>query len=177
MTAIDTNGMNLSYQTKSGPSTVRVEFDPPLAGYAEVKPRLIGMKADAEEALGMMKAPQIKTYEPTRSWLTGAGIVGFIIYVTLAPPPAANVPAYWIPGTALRDAVGGTRTMKGVWAFLLVAHFFEALYTLLLVRRHRCGFALGTLYVLTTFVFGQPVWSGFRRQVQAARIDSIMKGQ
>jgi hypothetical protein len=31
-----------------------VPFDPPLAGYEEVKPRLLGMKVDAEQALGMV---------------------------------------------------------------------------------------------------------------------------
>lgn len=46
--------MDLSYQTKSGKNQVRVEFDPPLAGYEEVKPRLLSMKADAEESLGMV---------------------------------------------------------------------------------------------------------------------------
>lgn len=46
--------MDLTYVTKSNstPQPVRVPFDPPLAGYEEVKPRLLAMKADADEALG-----------------------------------------------------------------------------------------------------------------------------
>lgn len=59
MESIDSNGMNLSYVTKKdGPKykgekrVVRVVFEPPLSGYEEVKPRLLGMKADADEALG-----------------------------------------------------------------------------------------------------------------------------
>ena len=50
--------MNLTYKTKTGGSDkeVRVPFDPPLLGYEEVKPRLISMKVDAEEALGMVRA-------------------------------------------------------------------------------------------------------------------------
>ena len=46
--------MKLSYQTKANSSrqSVHVPFDPPLAGYEEVKPRLLSMKADADEALG-----------------------------------------------------------------------------------------------------------------------------
>lgn len=48
--------MDLAYTTKAGESKqVRVVFDPPLAGYEEVKPRLMNMKADAEEALGMVR--------------------------------------------------------------------------------------------------------------------------
>lgn len=47
--------MDLKYTTKGGESKeIRVVFDPPLAGYEEVKPRLLTMKADAEEALGMV---------------------------------------------------------------------------------------------------------------------------
>ena len=50
--------MDLEYKTKDSPNTpqvVRVEFDPPLLGYEEVKPRLLGMKADADEALGTVR--------------------------------------------------------------------------------------------------------------------------
>ena len=49
--------MDISYQTPSSSGTkslVRVNFDPPLSGYEEVKPRLLSMKANAEEALGMV---------------------------------------------------------------------------------------------------------------------------
>jgi hypothetical protein len=51
-------GMNLEYNTKDSPNrsqNVRIEFDPPLLGYEEVKPRLLGMKADADEALGIVR--------------------------------------------------------------------------------------------------------------------------
>ena len=50
-------GMTLTYKTKTGSAEkeVRVQFDPPLSGYDEVKPRLIAMKVDAEEALGMVR--------------------------------------------------------------------------------------------------------------------------
>jgi hypothetical protein len=50
--------MNLEYNTKDSPNrsqNVRIEFDPPLLGYEEVKPRLLGMKADADEALGIVR--------------------------------------------------------------------------------------------------------------------------
>lgn len=48
--------MTLSYTIKgtNDKKIVRIEFDPPLAGYEEVKPRLLNMKVDAEEALGMV---------------------------------------------------------------------------------------------------------------------------
>lgn len=62
MESIDSKGMNLSYVTKKdGPNykgekkVVRVLFEPPLSGYEEVKPRLLGMKADADEALGTVR--------------------------------------------------------------------------------------------------------------------------
>lgn len=48
--------MNLSYQAQDSTkwNDISVEFDPPLSGYEEVKPRLLQMKADAEEGLGMV---------------------------------------------------------------------------------------------------------------------------
>src|SRR6266403_2373351 len=52
--------MDLEYKMKealksSKPQVVRVEFDPPLLGYEEVKPRLLGMKVDADSALGTVR--------------------------------------------------------------------------------------------------------------------------
>lgn len=50
--------MELAYKVRGSVSgqkeSVRVSFQPPLSGYDEVKPRLLGMTADAYEALGMV---------------------------------------------------------------------------------------------------------------------------
>ena len=49
-------GMSLAYQLKNGENgQVHVPFNPPLAGYDDVKPRLLSMKADAQEDLGMVR--------------------------------------------------------------------------------------------------------------------------
>ena len=50
-------GMNMQYLTRGSDvkHLVRIPFDPPLLGYEEVKPRLMSMKVDAEEALGMVR--------------------------------------------------------------------------------------------------------------------------
>lgn len=53
--------MDLAYKVRGSMSgekkAVRVTFQPPLAGYEEVKPRLLSMTADAYEALGMVIPP------------------------------------------------------------------------------------------------------------------------
>ena len=48
--------MTLTYTVKNTKEKkiVQVPLDPPLAGYEEVKPRLLGMKAEAQEGLGMV---------------------------------------------------------------------------------------------------------------------------
>ena len=55
------------------PQVVRVEFDPPLLGYEEVKPRLLGMKVDADSALGTVRPNpySIRFASPPLSNLTG----------------------------------------------------------------------------------------------------------
>lgn len=56
--------MDISYQTPSpgdGKISIRIKFEPPLSGYEEVKPRLLSMKADAEEALGMVNTQAAAT--------------------------------------------------------------------------------------------------------------------
>ncbi|KIJ57956.1 hypothetical protein HYDPIDRAFT_59647, partial [Hydnomerulius pinastri MD-312] len=86
MTSIDTQaavirigqGMNLSYKLKSGEaSSVRVAFDPPLASYEEVKPRLLAMKADSQEGLGMLQTPQITSFRLPTSQVIGSLIFCF----------------------------------------------------------------------------------------------------
>jgi hypothetical protein len=49
--------MDITYTSGSKEEKqIKVMFDPPLLGYEEVKPRMIGMKADAEESLGMVSS-------------------------------------------------------------------------------------------------------------------------
>lgn len=47
--------MTYTLKGQTAPLSVRIPFDPPLLGYEEVKPRLMSMKVDAEEALGMVR--------------------------------------------------------------------------------------------------------------------------
>ena len=48
--------MTLLCKMKSGESrSVRVPIEPPLAGYHDVKPRLLEMKSIAQENLGMVR--------------------------------------------------------------------------------------------------------------------------
>ena len=64
---LSTQGMNISYRTPSSGNekiSVRIEFEPPLSGYEEVKPRLLSMKADAEESLGMVRVAAAATFRP-----------------------------------------------------------------------------------------------------------------
>ncbi|EIW52586.1 uncharacterized protein TRAVEDRAFT_155352 [Trametes versicolor FP-101664 SS1] len=178
MTGIDTKGMNLSYQTKGGATKeVRVVFDPPLAGYEEVKPRLMGMKADAEEELGMVPAPQITSFRFSRNMAYMAAMVAALIYTTFAPAPGSPnySPLYAPAHILLANLPSWVLTFS--WTILVVTHSLESLYTLALCRKHRTGFVLGAQYILTTLAVGFPAWVEMRRQIQEARIESIMKGQ
>lgn len=65
MLSITSDKMQLQYEDASDGQkvkTVDVAFDPPLAGYEEVRPRLLQMKGEAENAIGMAKAPQVDFY-------------------------------------------------------------------------------------------------------------------
>lgn len=66
--------MELTYTTaKSGSSKkeARVLFDPPLAEYGEVKARLLQMKVEAENALGMVRLSSPRTPSPSDVSLKG----------------------------------------------------------------------------------------------------------
>jgi hypothetical protein len=65
--------MILAYEIKgeAGKKEVVVDFDPPLLGYDEVKPRLIAMKAEARDALGMVWLHSLVRVVPTLVPQTG----------------------------------------------------------------------------------------------------------
>ncbi|KII84861.1 hypothetical protein PLICRDRAFT_179191 [Plicaturopsis crispa FD-325 SS-3] len=175
MTAIESKSMTLTYKRKNGQSNVvKVPFNPPLSGYDEVKPRLLGMKAEAQEALGMIKAPQITTFHlPLSVWRLGV-LMALLVYCTLAGTAYSTSPLF-APGRQLVGAVGGWVTVKISWWILGVAHSLEALYTTSLVWRHNAPFPVAAKWVLSTLAFGYPTWSELRKRIQAARIESVMK--
>jgi len=179
MTSIDTKAMMLSYQTKAGSAKkdVRIEFDPPLSGYDEVKPRLLQMKVEAEEALGMAPAPHVKTFRVPFMVLTTASLMGTLSYITWAPGPSS--PYYstlFYPGHAARLALPSW-AVAASWMFLLPTHALEAIYVFTLCRKFTTPFFVGLAYTLGTFAFGFPFLQELRRQAQHVRIESIMKGQ
>jgi hypothetical protein len=142
MTAIDTNGMTLAYTTKKDPNgIVRVPFEPPLSGYEEVKPRLLQMKVDAEDALGMSKSPIVNEFHVSlKDVLAITPAIALLAYTTYAPigGATASTPAWLVPGALLRAAVGEL-VVQGSWALVFVSHSLEAIYTARLCKRHQTG--------------------------------------
>lgn len=179
MAGIDTKGMDLTYTTKSGGSTkaIRVPFTPPLAGYEDVKGRLLQMKVDAEEALGMAKNPTINSFAfPASAWKTTLLIIA-LLYTTYAPDPESPLysPAC-LTAVLIRGALPSWG-LTGIWVFLVAFHSAECVYTYSLCKRHSTPLVPTVLYLLTTLAFGFPAFMDYRKRVQAARIDSIMKGK
>ncbi|KAH7929563.1 hypothetical protein BV22DRAFT_122308 [Leucogyrophana mollusca] len=172
---IDSKGMTLAYKLQSGQDRfVRVEFNPPLAGYEEVKPRMLAMKAEAQESLGMIKAPQLTKLFVPLSIIPSTLFLLTFLYVTLPPP---DTHPFFGPSRWLNDAVGttGMFSKRGVFGLVATVHSLEALYTYSLCRRYVKGALLSMAYVLLTLPFGYPIWAEIRRRVQVARIDSVMK--
>jgi len=171
MTSIDQQAMTLSYKLTASPSndqSLRITFDPSLSGYDEVKPRLLSMKLDAEESLGMVPRPQLKSFHlPVKQIATQTGpLMLFLIYTTYGTSKEIN----W-----LRNIVGGERTIVGVWWFVTIVHSLEGLYTLHLCRKHRTGLVNGLLFVFCTLLVGAPIWVSMRKRIQRMRIESINK--
>ncbi|KIM44207.1 hypothetical protein M413DRAFT_443235 [Hebeloma cylindrosporum] len=172
MTAIDTKSMTLTCTLKdSQKKVVVVALDPPLSGYDEVKPRLLEMKALAQEGLGMIKAPKITKFEfPSRAYSSAAFVllVTYIHFLQGSTSPLAE-PANFL------SSYTGSGNVSLAFYVVLALHTLEAVYTFTLCWRHSTGFVLGTMYVLSTVIGGYPTWSAMRERIQAARIDSVMK--
>ncbi|KZV71496.1 hypothetical protein PENSPDRAFT_664381 [Peniophora sp. CONT] len=176
MVSIDSKGMDLTYVTKSNstPQPVRVTFDPPLVGYEEVKPRLLAMKADADEALGEGKIPQITSFHvPLAVWQTGIALA-LLLYCTYAP---LDDPApWWDPARFLRSTIAQPWVVKGAWGLVFVLHALEGVYVANIARKHRMPLSVAAGYIGGVLLFGFPLLRSLRGRIQAARIDAIMKG-
>ncbi|KAF9467579.1 hypothetical protein BDZ94DRAFT_1185309 [Collybia nuda] len=173
MTEIDSKSMTLGCTMKTGEKkVVRITLNPPLSGYDDVKPRLLEMKAIAQENLGMIKTPTISSFQWPGEVLGSGLLVGTIAYFALSPSNSSFSP--FALAQIGYNKIGRTPFTYALY-FVYVTHVLESMYTFTLCRKHKTGFFVGSAYVLATLVFGFPIWSDFRKRVQAARIDSVMK--
>ncbi|KAH6902608.1 hypothetical protein BKA70DRAFT_1110166 [Coprinopsis sp. MPI-PUGE-AT-0042] len=185
MTSIDCNKIVLKCTPKSKSKQdfdVVVPIEPPLSGYDAVKPRLLEMKALAQEGLGMIKAPKITAFYPPSKVnyaLASAVLVPLSALAYFAPSnptPGSLAETALVPIYFLRNLLG-ERAMATQFGILVALHTLESLYTFSLCWRHSSGFFLGAQWVLSTFFLGLPIWSELRKRIQDARIDSVMKVQ
>lgn len=193
MTSIDTKGMTLRYKFKSGGvSQVVVLFQPPLAGYDEVKPRLLSMKADAQESLGMIKAPHLTTFNFSLPMVYSFFIILCCCsYLTVYPSPGTSfqipltnfeIPAsildvFFAPIRTFVDVTGCRPSVGMVAGTISVIHAIESLYTWSLCKRYVRGWSVKAAYVASTFIVGTPAWMDIHRRVQRKRIESVMKAE
>lgn len=173
MTSIDIKSMTLTCSLKNGAKkVVRVPIEPPLKGYDDVKPRLLEMKAIAQEKLGMIKTPQVEGFSLGSDAAISLLICAPIFFVGFAP---LDNPSPIFDFARYVHAQVGTSLAQNIGRILLGLHSLEALYTASLSRKHVSGFFAGTAYALSTVLLGFPVWAHLRKRIQAARIDSVMK--
>jgi len=132
------------------------------------------MKADADEALGIAKAPQIHHFEmPFQIWITSS-LMLFLIYSTYLPPNSKGV--FWWLARTLRSIEFLDSIVFPAWVFTFIVHSAEGVYAATLMRKHRMTWPIGMAWVISTTIFGFPVLMRLRRLVKQARIESIMKG-
>ncbi|KAJ7187015.1 hypothetical protein C8R46DRAFT_1058590 [Mycena filopes] len=173
MSAIDTKSMTLTCTLKDGSKkAVRVVLDPPLSGYEDVKPRLLEMKALAQEGLGML--PLLTTFHLPRSVLTTLIPIAALFYCTFFPRHSTG--ALFAPARFVHHYVHGT-LLAVIWGFMCSIHAAETVYTVSMMRKHAGNFSTGLGYIAGTIAFGFPIVMDMRRRIQAARIDSVMKIQ
>ncbi|KAJ8595458.1 hypothetical protein M405DRAFT_727982 [Rhizopogon salebrosus TDB-379] len=185
MSSIDSKGMTLLYKLKSGESkTIRVPFDPLLSKYEDVKPRLLGMKAEAQEGLGMIKTPQLTSFRFPRL----GGLISVLCTLTyfyfLSPPPpgttfldipVSTMDALFAPAHVFRSTTGFGLAFGTALAVMGSIHSAEALYSWYLCRHYVKSNLLTAAYVGSTMIFGMPMWVDLKKRVQEKRIESVMK--
>ncbi|KAF5345042.1 hypothetical protein D9758_010429 [Tetrapyrgos nigripes] len=172
MTGIDTKGMNLRCTLKSGQKKeVRVPIEPPLKSYDDVKPRLLEMKAIAQEGLGMIKTPVLSELHIPLSSLEVVLLLSVICYLVFFPQDSGH--PIWGPAKWWYE-IAGEKT-KYALIFFGVCHVFEMMYVTYLSYIYKTGFVNGVIYVFMTLLSGYHIWRDIRKRAQAARINSVMK--
>ncbi|XP_006456581.1 hypothetical protein AGABI2DRAFT_122469 [Agaricus bisporus var. bisporus H97] len=175
MMNIDVQGLLLRCTLKAGGKIdVYIPITPPLKSYEDVKPRLLEMKALAQEGLGIVKPPMVtKFYFPLTALLTISALTAtaFCIYApSLTPRPVlATI-------TFITRLGGLTRSwLEPSFYIGTFLHVPEALYMVHLSRKHQMRFGLGIAYVIATLVCGFPMWVNLKKEIKALRIESAMK--
>ncbi|KAH7909652.1 hypothetical protein BJ138DRAFT_1010402 [Hygrophoropsis aurantiaca] len=170
---IDSQGMTLGYKLASDETahTLHVAFTPPLAGYAEVKPRMLAMKAEAEAGT---RAVAITSVTIPGNTYPCALILLLIFYLAVPPSPAQVaelgggqlVNALFEPSRALGAVLGtaGRVSVGGLVKTMCVVHGLESVYTAVLCWRYVRGWRVAAQYLLLTMMLGLPIWVGLERQ-------------
>ncbi|KAG8826518.1 hypothetical protein FRC19_008770 [Serendipita sp. 401] len=194
MASIDQNKMDLSYQLQEDGKwmDVSVAFDPPLSGYEEVKPRLLQMKEDAEEGLGMAKAPPLTTFTLKPSMFNATPVLLILLVLSIAPYENHTISKDDIPTalhpylptinsanhtlTNIRQALPFTpNTAYVLWASIGVIHVALALLVAFFSFQRKASFRIGIAWILSTLLLSYPAVFEFRSHLQTARIKSIGK--
>ncbi|KAJ7896247.1 hypothetical protein B0H14DRAFT_2495293, partial [Mycena olivaceomarginata] len=176
MSAIDTKSMTLTCTLKNATKkVVVVAINPPLKGYDDVKPRLLEMKALSQEGLGMIKSPQVTSFQfPKEGLWVSAVLFSVIPYGAFAPSTSGSSSLFLVPAQFLHSYVSPKAFTYALWS-LIAIHILEASYAVSLCLRHRAPLRVSVAYLLTTLCVGLPGWSSLRKRIQQARIDSVMK--
>ena len=127
--------MALLCTLKSGEKqSTTITFNPPLAGYDAVKPRLLEMKAIAQEKLGMIKTPHLTSFQFPRPDYIPIAFTAALCYLTFFPETSLATSA---------NNLLGSSTVPRTFQMIAVLHALESLYTIHLCWKHKTGFVAG----------------------------------
>ncbi|KAF9234008.1 hypothetical protein BU15DRAFT_79514 [Melanogaster broomeanus] len=124
------------------------------------------MKAEAQEALGMVK--------PTPTLLFSPVITTFRLPLTLIALIYCTLGAIYVAAVTLLPASTADAMIFG--PLRCVTHTRKHLYVVS-VQTLRQGAFVTAIYVAATFVAGNAIWYDLRKRVQEKRIESMMKAE
>ncbi|CAD6593687.1 MAG: hypothetical protein ASARMPRED_007848 [Alectoria sarmentosa] len=152
---------------------VDIPFDPPMLGYEEVRPRLLQMKIEAEEGIGMPKRPTVSVYRfPTaRNTLIVVAMVSFWVAAATTTDPDGFF-------GRIRRLTGGEWTIRASGMLMVRSMQLRVSSPLLMLTdlaHHRLHHTLQLELSSTVPVFGSAGLLEFRKVVREARIAGISK--
>lgn len=176
MTAIDKKHLEIVYNTqkgatpgkgKPGSKTVSVPFYPHLAGYSEVRQRLVDLSAISERVITTRK-PDI-VYRAPKLALQGAVLLGVAYFALRSDTLASHglVQSIVPEGTLaqwndLRNiTLGGPAKMDAFIKSIVRVHAIEGALMALVCYWKGASHLVAIRWILTTMVLGIPSWIAF----------------
>ncbi|KAF7365325.1 hypothetical protein MVEN_00404500 [Mycena venus] len=176
MAAINSKSMTLTCKIVGrSQKDVVITMKPKLASYKDAHDRLFEMKALAQEGLGQVKPPKIRSFRLQPTGIPdGIFIFTLFPYLMFSPPHGGS--SLFVPAQLAQSYVD-VKYIGMAFAAGVGWHALNTLYTWTLCWKHSIPFGASVAYTGMTMFTGFHTWVDLKKRIREARIEAAKKSQ